>query len=116
MRLPQLGIQLEGLAVVVRRESCVPSRGSDVAKDAVAVARRRLGGEGTVGGTFGLLSFCIVAMGGFGSISGAFIAGLLVGLVQTLGGYFFDPAYKYAIVFLLYLLTVWIRPQGLLGW
>jgi branched-chain amino acid transport system permease protein len=69
-----------------------------------------------VGGMFGTLSFCIVALGGFGSIPGAFIAGLLVGLVQTLGGYFFDPAYKYAIVFLLYLVTVWVRPQGLLGW
>jgi branched-chain amino acid transport system permease protein len=69
-----------------------------------------------VGGMFGTLSFCIVALGGFGSISGAFIAGLLVGLVQTLGGYFFDPAYKYAIVFLLYLVIVWIRPQGLRGW
>lgn len=69
-----------------------------------------------VGGLFGLISFCIVALGGFGSIEGAFIAGILVGFVQTLGGYFFDPAYKYAIVFLLYLITVWIRPQGLLGW
>ncbi len=69
-----------------------------------------------VGGLFGTISFAIVALGGFGSIGGAFIAGILVGLVQTLGGYFFDPAYKYAIVFLLYLLTVWIRPQGLLGW
>jgi branched-chain amino acid transport system permease protein len=69
-----------------------------------------------VGGMFGTLSFCIVALGGFGSIPGAFVAGLLVGLVQTLGGYYFDPAYKYAIVFLLYLVTVWVRPQGLLGW
>jgi branched-chain amino acid transport system permease protein len=69
-----------------------------------------------VGGLFGTLSFVIVALGGFGSISGAFLAGILVGLVQTLGGYFFDPAYKYAIVFLLYLLTVWFRPQGLRGW
>jgi len=69
-----------------------------------------------VGGLFGTISFVVVALGGFGSITGAFIAGILVGLVQTLGGYFFDPAYKYAIVFLLYLLTVWIRPQGLLGW
>jgi branched-chain amino acid transport system permease protein len=69
-----------------------------------------------VGGMFGTISFCIVALGGFGSISGAFIAGLLVGLVQTLGGYFFDPAYKYAIVFALYLIIVWIRPQGLRGW
>jgi len=69
-----------------------------------------------VGGTFGLLSFCIVALGGFGSIEGAFIAGILIGIVQTLGGYFFDPAYKYAIVFMVYLITVWIRPKGLLGW
>jgi branched-chain amino acid transport system permease protein len=69
-----------------------------------------------VGGLFGTISFAIVALGGFGSISGAFIAGILVGLVQTLGGYFFDPAYKYAIVFMLYLLVVWFRPQGLRGW
>ena len=69
-----------------------------------------------VGGLFGLISFCIVALGGFGSIEGAFIAGILIGFVQTLGGYFFDPAYKYAIVFMVYLITVWIRPQGLMGW
>ena len=69
-----------------------------------------------VGGVFGTIAFCVVALGGFGSIEGAFIAGILVGLVQTLGGFFFDPAYKYAIVFMIYLITVWIRPQGLLGW
>jgi len=69
-----------------------------------------------VGGQFGTISFAIVALGGFGSIPGAFLAGILVGLVQTLGGYFFDPAYKYAIVFLLYLVTVWVRPMGLFGW
>jgi branched-chain amino acid transport system permease protein len=69
-----------------------------------------------VGGQFGTISFAIVALGGFGSIPGAFLAGILVGLVQTLGGFFFDPAYKYAIVFLLYLVTVWIRPMGLFGW
>jgi branched-chain amino acid transport system permease protein len=69
-----------------------------------------------VGGTFGLICFCIVALGGFGSVEGAFIAGILVGVVQTLGGYIFDPAYKLAIVFAMYLITVWIRPQGLRGW
>jgi len=69
-----------------------------------------------VGGLFGLISFCIVALGGFGSVEGAFIAGILIGFVQTLGGYYFNPAYKYAIVYLVYLITVWIRPQGLLGW
>jgi branched-chain amino acid transport system permease protein len=69
-----------------------------------------------VGGLFGTIAFSIVALGGFGSIEGAFIAGILVGMAQTLGGFFFDPAYKYAIVFAIYLVTIWIRPKGLLGW
>ena len=68
-----------------------------------------------VGGTFGLICFCIVALGGFGSIEGAFIAGILVGVVETVGGYLLDPSYKLAIVFAMYLVTVWIRPQGLRG-
>jgi branched-chain amino acid transport system permease protein len=69
-----------------------------------------------VGGLFGTIAFCVVALGGFGSIEGAFIAGILVGLAQTLGGFFFDPSYKYAIVFSIYLITIWIKPKGLLGW
>jgi len=69
-----------------------------------------------VGGIFGLIAFSIVALGGFGSIEGAFIAGIIIGVAQTLGGFIFDPAYKFAIVFLIYLIVVWIRPQGLLGW
>jgi len=65
-----------------------------------------------------LICFCIVALGGFGSIEGAFIAGILVGVVQTLGGYIFDPAYKLAIVFVMYLITVLdqaARAQGVIG-
>ena len=69
-----------------------------------------------VGGLFGTIAFAVVALGGFGSIEGAFIAGILVGMAQTLGGFYFDPSYKYAIVFMIYLITIWIRPQGLLGW
>jgi branched-chain amino acid transport system permease protein len=69
-----------------------------------------------VGGLFGLIAFCVVALGGFGSIEGAFIAGIMVGLAQTVGGFYFDPSYKYAIVFMIYLITIWIRPQGLMGW
>ena len=44
------------------------------------------------------------------------IAGIIIGLAQTLGGFLLDPAYKFAIVFFIYLIVVWIRPQGLLGW
>ena len=68
-----------------------------------------------VGAVFGLLAFVVVALGGFGSIEGAFIAGIIVGIVQLLAGFFLDPAIKDIPVYFLYLLLVIFRPQGLLG-
>jgi branched-chain amino acid transport system permease protein len=69
-----------------------------------------------VGVNFVILSFVIVALGGFGNIGGAFLAGILVGLVTTVGGFFIGPHYKYALVFVLYLIVITIRPKGLFGW
>ncbi|MBI4391836.1 MAG: branched-chain amino acid ABC transporter permease, partial [candidate division NC10 bacterium] len=68
-----------------------------------------------VGSTFGLLAYVTVALGGFGSIPGALVAGVLIGLLEVLAGLFIAPAFKYAAVFLLYLVVVLVRPQGLLG-
>ncbi len=68
-----------------------------------------------VGAVFGLTSFVVVALGGFGSIPGAFIAGILVGLVQVVAGLFIGPSWKFAVVLSIYLLVVLLRPQGLLG-
>lgn len=68
-----------------------------------------------VGATFQLLALVTVALGGFGSIPGALIAGLIVGVVEALSGFFIEPAYKYVIVFSLYIVIVLIRPQGLFG-
>ncbi|MCS6880891.1 MAG: branched-chain amino acid ABC transporter permease [Oscillochloridaceae bacterium] len=71
----------------------------------------------SVGVTFALLAYIIVALGGFGSITGALIAGILVGLVEIVAPLLLGipPAYKYALVFTLYLLVVLVRPQGLFG-
>lgn len=68
-----------------------------------------------VGYLFGLIAYVVVALGGFGSVTGAFIAGVIVGLVEVLGGYLLAPAYKYVVVYILYLVVVLLRPQGLLG-
>jgi branched-chain amino acid transport system permease protein len=38
-----------------------------------------------------------------------------VGIVEVLGGFLWDPAYKMVLVLSLYLLVVWVRPQGLMG-
>jgi branched-chain amino acid transport system permease protein len=56
-----------------------------------------------------------VALGGFGSIPATLAGGVLVGLVEVLGGILIAPAFKYAVVFLLYLVAVLWRPQGLFG-
>jgi len=69
-----------------------------------------------VASLFGLIALVAVALGGFGSIEGAFLGALILGLVETLGGYYIDPNWKYALMFLIYLGIVLIRPQGLLGW
>ena len=68
-----------------------------------------------VGASFILVAFVLVALGGFGSVTGAFWAGILVGVVEVVGGFLWDPAYKMVLVLSLYLLVVWLRPQGLLG-
>jgi branched-chain amino acid transport system permease protein len=69
-----------------------------------------------VGLTFVILSFVIVALGGFGNIGGAFLAGILVGLVENVGGFLVGPEFKYALVFVFYLVVISIRPKGLFGW
>ena len=68
-----------------------------------------------VGANFILVAFVLVALGGFGSVTGAFWAGILVGIVEVVGGFLWDPAYKMVLVLSLFLLVLWLRPQGLLG-
>lgn len=69
-----------------------------------------------VGSMFGLIAFVCVAMGGFGSIPGVFLAGLLVGVVEALAGFYVAPVFKYIAVFGLYLAVVFLRPKGIFGW
>ncbi len=68
-----------------------------------------------VGFLFALLAYVAVAMGGFGSILGCLFAGLLIGLMESLGGLLIDPSFKYVFIFALYLAVVMFRPQGLFG-
>ncbi len=69
----------------------------------------------TVGESLTLIAFVVVCLGGFGSVPGALIAGLLVGVVESLSAYWLGPVYQDAVVYALFLLVLWVRPQGLLG-
>jgi branched-chain amino acid transport system permease protein len=68
-----------------------------------------------VGSTFALLAYVTVALGGFGNVPGTLVAGVIVGLVEVLGGLLVAPALKYVAVFVIYLVVVLGRPQGLFG-
>lgn len=70
----------------------------------------------TIGLLFTMIAFATVALGGFGSIRGAFLAGVIIGLIETLGGYYIGPEFKFTLVYFVYFLVIVIRPQGLFGW
>ncbi len=70
-----------------------------------------------VGALFGQMALVTVAMGGFGSIVGSFVAGIINGLVMVVSGLVFTPAFKYVGVFAGYLAIVlwraWRSPSGM---
>jgi len=69
----------------------------------------------TVGSSFLLFGFIAVAMGGFGSIIGAFIGGLIMGVVDVMSGLYLSNAFKYFAVCVVYIVIVSIRPNGMFG-
>jgi len=69
----------------------------------------------TVGVQYALTAFVVVALGGFGSIQGALVGAVLIGLLEVLGGFYLSPELKLVPVYLAYLIVVLLRPQGLLG-
>jgi branched-chain amino acid transport system permease protein len=66
------------------------------------------------GASFGLIAFVAVSLGGFGSLPGALVAGVALGVIQDLVGLYL-PSYSLAAIFALYLVIVLVRPQGLFG-
>jgi branched-chain amino acid transport system permease protein len=68
-----------------------------------------------VGGVFALIAFVAVALGGFGSVAGAFFGGIVIGAVESLAGILVAPAVKNIFVFAIYLAVMLVRPRGLCG-
>lgn len=84
-----------------------------------------------IGLLFTMIAFAIVALGGFGSVPGAFFAGLVVGIITEIPGFWDFLTYtfnwewmadvpmtslKYMWVYLAYFLIMVLRPRGLFGW
>jgi branched-chain amino acid transport system permease protein len=68
-----------------------------------------------VGVLIGLKGFAAAVLGGYGSFAGAIAGGLLLGLLESLGAGVVSSAFKDVIAFVVLILVLFIRPQGLLG-
>jgi branched-chain amino acid transport system permease protein len=62
-----------------------------------------------------LISFVIVVLGGMGSIAGAVLAGLLIGVVESFSGYFLGGEMKQFVYFVFFMLILAVRPVGFFG-
>lgn len=68
-----------------------------------------------VGNAFVLIAFTVVVLGGMGSIPGALIGGLFVGVVESLCGLYLGESLGQIGIFLMFILVLLFRPSGLLG-
>lgn len=68
-----------------------------------------------LGPTYTLLAFVIVIVGGLGSMTGALVGGVLIGVSEALAGFYVTPSAKGMFSFALLILVLLFRPRGLLG-
>jgi len=68
-----------------------------------------------VGGTFVLLTFVVVVLGGMGSFGGAFLGGLIVGVAEAMGSIILPGSMKQVVTWIIFVLVLVLRPSGLLG-
>jgi branched-chain amino acid transport system permease protein len=69
----------------------------------------------TMGLRFGLLSWCILALAGLGSIPGLLISGVIIGVGESLVMSFWDPRARSLVIYLIFILVLWFRPRGIFG-
>jgi|SRR5262245_3733541 len=68
-----------------------------------------------IGGAFVLVAFTIVVLGGMGSIVGALLGGLLIGIVESLSSLYFGDSLGQLGIFLIFIAVLLVRPTGLFG-
>jgi branched-chain amino acid transport system permease protein len=74
-----------------------------------------IGVNPTIGGAYTIKALIVITMGGIGNVLGGLIAGLMLGLAETLGALLLDPGLITVINFALFTLVLLWRPQGLFG-
>lgn len=67
------------------------------------------------GGSFTLKAFVITVLGGMGSIPGAALGGLIIGVAESLAGAYLSSGWKEVVVYALFLVVLLVKPSGLMG-
>jgi branched-chain amino acid transport system permease protein len=68
-----------------------------------------------VGESFNIMAFVVVVLGGMGNFLGALLGGLIVGLAESLGAALLPGSLKQFVVFVIFVLVLLFRPEGLFG-
>jgi branched-chain amino acid transport system permease protein len=74
-----------------------------------------IGGISPTMGVFGLSVLVVVIVGGLDSVLGALVAGLLVGVIEALAGFYLGGEYKLLATFIVLVVVLMLRPYGLFG-
>lgn len=66
-------------------------------------------------GFIGLKAFPAAVLGGFGSIPGALVGGVIIGVIESLAGFYLPQGFKDVAAYIVLLLVLWFKPDGLFG-
>jgi len=69
----------------------------------------------TVGADYLVKGFIAVILGGLGSVPGAIVGSLFIGFIESFGGFYFDPSFANIAIFVLVMIALLVRPNGLMG-
>jgi branched-chain amino acid transport system permease protein len=66
-----------------------------------------------IGNSFGPITFMICVLGGLGNMIGGFAAAFIMSQIIAVGGYYFSIEFSYVLAFLLFIVMIFVRPQGI---
>ena len=66
-----------------------------------------------IGNSFGPITFMICVLGGLGNMIGGFVAAFILSQIISIGGYYFSIEFSYVLAFLLFIVMIFVRPQGI---
>ncbi len=67
------------------------------------------------GDVYDIRAFVIVVLGGLGSVPGALIGGIIIGLIESIAGQYLSMSWSAAVIYIIFLMVLFLRPQGIFG-